>query len=143
MAMQTQEEHGEHAPAAPGHEPGAAATHEGTEHAGGHESSGLPQFDFAWWPGQILWFLIIFGVVLIFIRLFAAPKVGGTIENREGHITGQIAEARRMKDEADRKAEAAAAEMAAARANAQKVASEARAKANAESAARLAEEEAK
>ncbi len=143
MAMQTHEDHGAHAPAAPGHEPGVAETHEGTEHAAGHESSGLPQFDFAWWPGQILWFLIIFGVVLIFIRLFAAPKVGGTIENREGHITGQIAEARRMKDEADKKAEAAAAEMAAARANAQKVASEARAKANAESAARLAEEEAK
>jgi F-type H+-transporting ATPase subunit b len=156
MAMQTQETHEVLAPAAPGDAPAAPAaheapgahgaqaeTHEGTEHAAGHESSGLPQFDFAWWPGQILWFLIIFGVVLIFIRMFAAPKVGNTIENREGHIAGQIAEARRLKDEADKKAEAAAADMAQARAGAQKLAAEARAKANAEAAARLAEEEAK
>lgn len=159
MAMQTQENHEVLAPAAPGdtshaapaetheapgaHDAHAAETHEGTEHAGGHESAGLPQFDFAWWPGQILWFLIIFGVVLIFVRVFAAPKVGNTIEQREGHIAGQIAEARKMKEEADKKAEAAAAEIAAARANAQKVAAEARAKANAEASARLAEEEAK
>lgn len=164
MAFQTQQDHEVLAPAAPGetssdtpvaHEaPGVAAdphaghdmgaeTHEGTEHAGGHESSGLPQFDFAWWPGQILWFLIIFGVVLVFMKVFAAPKVGNTIDQRDEHINGQIADARRMKDEADKKAEAAAAEVAAARANAQKVASEARAKANAEAAARLAEEEAK
>ncbi len=143
MAMQTQEDHGAHATVEAGHEAGPAATHEGTEHAGGHESSGLPQFDFAWWPGQILWFLIIFGIVLIFMRLFAAPKVGGTIEGREDHIAGQIADARRMKDEADAKAQQAIAEMASARAASQKVASDARAKAGAEAAARLAEEEAK
>jgi F-type H+-transporting ATPase subunit b len=140
------------APGAPGVDPHAGhdmsaatagETHEGTEHAEGHGSGGLPQFDFAWWPGQILWFLIIFGLVLVFIRVFAAPKVGNTIEQREGHIAGQIAEARRMKEEADRKAEAAQAEIAAARASAQKVAAEARAKANAEAAARLAEEEGK
>jgi F-type H+-transporting ATPase subunit b len=130
-------------PAMPGHEPGAAVKHEGTEAAGGHESSGLPQFDFAWWPGQILWFLIIFALVLVFMKVFAAPKVGGTIENREGHIAGQIADARRMKDEADEKAQAAQAEMAQARAAAQKVASDARAKSAAEVAARLGEEEAK
>ena len=122
---------------------GAEATHEGTEHAGGHESSGLPQFDFAWWPGQILWFLIIFAILLVFMKVFGAPKVGGTIEAREGHIAGQIAEARRMKEEADAKAAAAAGELAEARAKAQKVASDARAKAQGEAAARLAEEEAK
>jgi F-type H+-transporting ATPase subunit b len=111
--------------------------------AGEHEAGGLPQFDFSWWPGQILWFLIIFFVVLAFMRLFAVPRVGGAIEEREGHIAGQIAEARRMKDEADAEAQAATAEAAQARANAQKVALEARAKAGAEVAARLAEEEAK
>ena len=41
-------------------------------------SGGLPQFDFQWWPGQIAWFLAIFVVVLLFVRLFVTPRVGGT-----------------------------------------------------------------
>jgi F-type H+-transporting ATPase subunit b len=135
MTMQHDEGHA--APGAPVEATGAHAE------AGGHASGGLPQFDLAWWPGQILWFLIIFGGVLLFMRFFAAPKVGGTIEAREGKIAGDIAEARRMKDEADAQAQAAAQEAAQARAQAQKVAAEARAKAQAEIAARLGEEEAK
>ena len=113
MAMQT-EDHAataDHAaPAAPGHEAGAAGAHEGAAAAGGHAEGGLPQFDFAQWPGQILWFLIIFFALLLFVRFFAAPKVGGTIEAREGKIAGDIAEARRLKDEADAQAQAAAAD---------------------------------
>jgi len=139
MAMQTQSDHPTSAEA--GHE--GAALQEGTEHAGGHESAGLPQFDFAWWPGQIVWFLAIFFIVLIFVRTFAAPKLGNAIEGREETINGQIAEARRMKDAADAEAAAAAAETAQTRANAQKLGAEARAKAQAETAARLGEEEAK
>ena len=140
MAMQT-EDHA--APAAPGHEPGAAGAHEGAAAAGEHAEGGLPQFDFSQWPGQILWFLIVFFLVLAFVRLWAVPKVGGTIDARDGKITGDIAEARRLKDEADAQAQVAAAEAAQARAAAQKVGAEARAKAQAEIAARLAEEEAK
>jgi len=139
MAMQHTEDQAA-APAAPGHEPGAGAAHAA---AGGHESAGLPQFDVAWWPGQILWFLIIFFGLMAFMRWFVVPRLGGTIEQREGHISGQIAEARRLKDEADAEATAAAAEMAQSRAAAQKVAAEARAKANAEAAAALAADEAK
>jgi F-type H+-transporting ATPase subunit b len=143
MAMQT-EDHAApaaaHQPAAPGHEAGAEGAHAAAE---GHAKGGLPQFDFAQWPGQILWFLIIFFALMLFVRFFAAPKVGGTIEAREGKIAGDIAEARRLKDEADAQAQAAAAEAAQARAAAQKVGAEARAKAQAEIAARLAEEEAK
>ena len=104
---------------------------------------GLPQFDLQWWPGQIVWFLIMFFAVLAFVRLFAAPRVGGAIEEREAKITGDIADARRLKDEADAQAAAAAAETAQARAAAQRVGAEARAKAQAGIAARLAEEEAK
>jgi F-type H+-transporting ATPase subunit b len=146
MAMQTNEaaDAAGTAPAAPGHEAAAAGAHEGAAGAGAHEAKGgLPQFDFAWWPGQIAWFLIIFFLVLAFVRFFAAPKVGGTIELREGQIAGDIADARRMKDEADAQAAAAAAETAQARAAAQKVGAEARAKSQAAIAARLAQEEAK
>ena len=140
MAMQI-EDHA--APAAPGHEAGATGAHEGAAPAGEHAEGGLPQFDFSQWPGQILWFLIVFFAVLVFVRVFVSPKVGGTIDAREGKITGDIAEARRLKDEADAQAQEAAAEAAQARAAAQKVGAEARAKAQAEIAARLAEEEAK
>src|SRR5437660_7065744 len=104
---------------------------------------GLPQFDLQWWPGQIVWFLVMFLVVLAFVRLFAAPRVGGTIEAREDKIGGDIADARRLKDEAEAQAAAAAADTAQARAAAQRVAAEARAKAQAEVAAKLAVEEAK
>ena len=118
-------------------------THEGTAAEGHGSAGGLPQFDFAQWPGQIAWFLIMFFAVLAFMRFFAVPKVGGTIEAREGKIAGDIADARRTKDEADAQAAAAAADAAQARAGAQRVAAEARARAQAEIAARLAEEEAK
>ncbi len=121
--------------------PGAAEAAHGT--ATEHASSGLPQFDFAQWPGQIAWFLIIFFAMLAFIRLFAAPKIGGTIDAREAQIAGDVAEARRLKSEADETAKAAAAELAQTRAASAKLAQEASAKAQAEVAARLAEEEAK
>src|SRR5688572_27183039 len=142
MAMQQNEDHAAATPAAPGHAPGAAGAHAGATEAGGH-SAGLPQFDMAWWPGQIAWFLIVFFGVMIFMRVFTVPRLGGTHEAREGKISGDIAEARRMKDEADAQAAAAAVEAAQARAAAQKVAGDARAKAQGQIAARLAEEEAK
>ena len=120
----------------------ASETQESTAPAEG-ASGGLPQFDFQWWPGQIIWFLIIFAFMLVFIRLFAAPRVGGTIDAREDKISGDIADARRMKDEAEAQAQAAAADTAQARAAGQRVAAEARAKAQAEVAAKLAVEETK
>jgi F-type H+-transporting ATPase subunit b len=114
-----------------------------TQSAEAPAKAGLPQFDFQWWPGEIAWFLIIFVAMLAFIRLFAAPRVGGTIDAREDKISGDIADARRLKEEAEALAQAGAAETAQARAAAQRVAAEARAKAQAEVAARLAAEEAK
>ena len=138
MAMQTNDAPTAvgQAPAAPGLESAAAGAPEGA--AAAEHKGGLPQFDFSWWPGQIAWFLIMFFAVLAFVRLFAAPRVGGAIEEREAKITGDIADARRLKDEADAQAAAAAAETAQARAAAQRVGAEARAKAQAEEEAKLA-----
>ena len=120
----------------------ATETHEGAA-AAEHGSGGLPQFDFQWWPGQIAWMLIIFVVILAFMRLFAVPRLGGTIAEREGRISGDIAEARRLKAEAEAQAQDAASQRAQGRAQAQKVAAEARAQAQAQVAASLAAEEAK
>jgi len=46
--------------------------------AAGHGSGGLPQFDPSWWPGQMVWMLIIFGVMFflfakVFVPRWAAP----------------------------------------------------------------------
>lgn len=122
----------------------ATETHATTE-AAGHAgaSGGLPQFDFQWWPGQIVWVLIVFVVLLAFMRLFAVPKLGGAIAERDAKIEGDLADARKLKAEADAQAEAAAAERAQARAQAQKLANDARAQARAEIDGALAAEEAR
>jgi F-type H+-transporting ATPase subunit b len=106
-------------------------------------SGGLPQFDLAWWPGEIVWTLAIFLVLYVLFAKVFVPRIGGTIAEREDRIGGDIKEARRLKEEADAQVAAAAAETAQARAAAQKLALDARAKAQAEAAHREALEEAK
>jgi len=118
-------------------------THEAAGAAGHEGGGGLPQFDPTWWPGQIAWLLIIFVVILAFMRFFAVPKIGGAIADREDRITGDIVQARNLKAEADAQAVAAEEERAKARAEAHRLAQEARGKARAEAAERLAAEEAK
>ena len=106
-------------------------------------ASGLPQFDLAQWPGEIVWMLVIFAVMLfLFSRVFV-PRVGGTIAAREDRIAGDIGDARRLKLQADAEADAAAAETAQARARAQKLALDAKARVQAEAAAAEALEQAK
>jgi F-type H+-transporting ATPase subunit b len=108
-----------------------------------HGSGGLPQFDPQWWAGQMVWMLIIFGVMFILFSKVFVPKVGKAMDDREDRISGDIGAARRLKDEADAQAAAAAAETAVARAAAQKLALDAKAKAHAEAAQREALEEAR
>src|ERR1700761_6904479 len=108
-----------------------------------HSSGGLPQFDLAQWPGQMVWMLIIFGILfLLFTRVFV-PKIGGTIAEREDKIGGDIGQARRLRDEAEAQAKAAADELAQARARAPRLAADAKAAATAEAEKRAAEEEAR
>jgi F-type H+-transporting ATPase subunit b len=108
----------------------AAAAH-GPKHASG----GLPQFDPAYWPGQIVWLLVIFVLLYVMLSKVVLPKVGGAIERRDGKIAGDIAEARRLKEEAEAQAAAAAAADAEVRGRAQKLAADAKAKAQAAAAA--------
>ena len=122
--------------------PPVTATHASTVPAE-QGSSGLPQFNIAQWPGQVVWILIVFAVMFfLFSRVFV-PRVGGTIAAREDRIAGDIGDARRMKAEADAEAAAAAAETAQARARAQRLALDARARVQADAAAEEAREQAK
>ncbi len=106
-------------------------------------AGGLPQFDQAWWPGEMVWFVIIFAAVFVLIAKVFVPRIGGAITEREDRISGDIARARSLKEQAEAQAAAAEAEIAQARARAQAVASEAKARVQAEAAARQAAEEAK
>ena len=116
--------------------------HESTE-AAEHGSSGLPQFEFGYWPGQIFWLLIVFIILYVILSKLFLPRVGGAIEARAAKIEGDLADARSARDEAERQSAAAAAELAQARARAQKTAADAKAAAKAEAETRNAAEEAK
>ena len=106
-------------------------------------SGGLPQFDLGQWPGEMIWMLIIFGILLILFSTVFAPKIGGTIAAREDKISGDIGQARRLRDEAQAQSNAAAEELSQARARAQRLAADAKAAATAETARRQAEEDAR
>ncbi len=99
-------------------------------------SSGMPQFDFAVWPGQIAWALIIFVGLYVVLSKALLPKVKAAIEARDSKIKGDMDEARRLRDEAQAQADAASREIAEARARAQRTATEAKSKAAEESKAR-------
>lgn len=108
-----------------------------------HGAGGLPQFDATWWPGQMVWFLIVFVVVFALMAKVFVPRVGGAIAEREDRISGDIAEARALKEQAEAQSAQAEAEMAQARARSQKLALDAKARAQAEAGQRQAGEEAK
>jgi F-type H+-transporting ATPase subunit b len=96
----------------------------------------MPQFDFATWPGQIFWLLITFALVYFVLSRTFIPRLRYGIDSRRERIGEDMAEARRMRDEADAQAEIARAQMAEARAVAQRTSSEAKAKAAHEAAER-------
>lgn len=101
-----------------------------------HGSGGLPQLRYEYWPGQIVWLLIIFAVLYAILSKVFLPRVGRTMEARDERIAGDMAEARRLRDQAEVEARAAEAEMAEARARAQKTATDAKARAAADAAQR-------
>jgi F-type H+-transporting ATPase subunit b len=121
----------------------AADVAAGAAGAGDAGSGGLPQFDMAKWPGQMVWTLLIFLVMFILFARVFVPRIGGTISDREDRIAGDVGDARRLKEQADQQAASAAAEMVAARSVAHKLAIDAKAKANADTAAQEAIEEAR
>ena len=72
----------------------------------------MPQLDFATWPGQIFWALVIFAILYGVMHRVFLPRLRGNLETRSGRIEGALAEARRLRDEAEAQAEVARAETA-------------------------------
>jgi len=115
----------------------AAATanphHAVTEAAEGEgPSSGLPQFEFQHWGGQIAYLLILFAILYVLMSRVFAPRIRKIFDEREKTIGGAIASAKQVQAEAAAQAEAARQALGEARATAQKTAADAKAKADAE-----------
>ncbi|HEY8616722.1 hypothetical protein [Phenylobacterium sp.] len=128
----------EAAEAVHGHEVPAGTT-EVAAHGG--EGGGLPQFEFEYWGGQIVWLLLLFAILYFLLARVFIPRLRKVVDTRAETIAGALEEARRVQAEADAQAAAAQAEITQGRTEARRVAAEAQAKAAAEFAARQAAED--
>ncbi len=96
----------------------------------------MPQFDTSTWPGQIFWLLIAFAVVYAVLSRVFIPRLRHGIDTRRERIGDDMAEARRLRDEAEAQAEIARAQMAEGRARAQRTSADAKARSAHEAAER-------
>jgi F-type H+-transporting ATPase subunit b len=81
-------------------ETGATHTETGVPHEASHEG-GFPPFESTYFGSQLLWLAIAFGLFYLFMSRAIAPRIGGIIEDRNARIAADLAEAGRMKAEAD------------------------------------------
>lgn len=123
----------EHGAAAPGAEAGAH-----TEHP---EAGSFPPFDPQYFPSQLLWLAITFGLFYLFLKKVVLPRIGGILEVRRDRIAGDLDQAARLKSEADAAVAAYEQELAEARARANAIGQEARDGAKAEADAQRREVE--
>jgi F-type H+-transporting ATPase subunit b len=87
-------------PADAAHEPVTGEAEQGMameEHKGG-----LPQLNFATYPRQIFWLVIIFAVLFTFMSKKTLPEISGTLQKRVSHISSTIDAAKRQKETAEK-----------------------------------------
>jgi F-type H+-transporting ATPase subunit b len=115
-------------------------TETGVAHEGEH-SGVFPPFDPSTFASQLLWLAITFGLFYILLSRIITPRISNILETRDGRIKGDLAEAAKLKEEADAAVAAYEQELATARANATKIGNEARdaSKADAEAERKTAE----
>jgi F-type H+-transporting ATPase subunit b len=110
---------------------GEAHSAEGQAHTeqadAGHEGGGsFPPFDSTYYPSQLLWLAITFGLFYLFLKRVVLPRIGGILEVRRDRIAQDLDQAARMKDDADAAVAAYEQELAEARSKAGAIAQEAR-----------------
>jgi len=77
-----------------------ARTGTSVEHpAGGHGP--FPPFDKQTFPSQLLWLALTFVALYLLMARIALPRVGSILERRRARISGDLAEALRLKGESD------------------------------------------
>ncbi len=74
-----------------------------TEVAGAaHDAAkaGMPQLDITTFPNQIFWLLVTLVTIYLILSRVALPRIGGTLANRKGTITADLAAAEELKQKA-------------------------------------------
>jgi len=107
------------------------ATNAHTEHPGGAKPP-FPPFNKETFASQLLWLALFFVALYAIIARLAIPRIGGIIEARTSRIDGDLAEARRLKEQSDAALAGYEKSLADARARAQALAGETRDRLNAE-----------
>ena len=100
----------------------SGAAHTGAD--GGH--GGFPPFDSSTYASQLLWLALAFVLLYMLMSRLALPRIAAIFEARRDRIAADLAEASRLKAEADAAGAAYEKALAEARARAQAMASEAR-----------------
>lgn len=109
---------------------------------GEHQSAVFPPMDTQFYPSQLLWLAISFGLFYYILKKAVLPRLGGIIENRRDRIALDLEAAEHMKAEADAALAAYEQELASARERSHKIAAEARDASKAEAEAERARIEA-
>jgi len=93
----------------------------------GHKGA-FPPFNPHTFASQLVWLAIAFGVLYVVMAKLAIPRVGSIIENRQRRIADDLAEAQKLKEQADAAIAAYEKALADARGRAQAIANEMREK---------------
>ena len=94
------------------------------------------------YQSQWFWLLLVLGVIYFFVGRGIVPKVEKTVEDRDARIAADLAEAARLRDEAEKTEEAWRSRINAAHADIQVANVKAKAKADADAAKRVAKADA-
>lgn len=74
--------------------------------AAAHAAGGMPQFDVTSFPTQIFWLVVSFALLYVLMAGLVLPRIGHTIEAREGKIQADLDAAQKANDAARVAAEA-------------------------------------
>jgi F-type H+-transporting ATPase subunit b len=97
-----------------------------TEVPSGGRAHSFPPFDRQTFPSQVLWLTFTFVALYLLMSRIALPRIDSILERRRVRISGDLAEAQRLKGESDAAIAAYEKSLAEARGRAQAVANESR-----------------
>ena len=106
---------------------------------GGGAASGLPQLDPTWWPSQLFWLTVTFGLLYWLMASKFLPALGAAIEERRDRIADDLDQAGDFKRQAEEAETAYNKSLSDAKARAQAIAAETRADVDKDIAAMQAE----
>lgn len=120
-------------------DPHAAPTTAETSAEVGHQENVFPPFDTHNFVPQLVWLVIVFGILYYVMSRVALPRVGGILEARRARIEGDLGDAARMQEAATAASAAYDQKLADAKARAQALAQETHDRLHAETEARRKE----